>query len=140
MEREWQFFFASVFCGVMLLGIYDLIRAMRNTWKHKSWIIAVQDILFWLAAGILLFSCAYRWNNGIIRWYFLVGICLGMLCYRVGISQFFLEFVSFLLKRLKMFFSWVNIILERFLKTFNKILGMKNGENVKTEKETDTQP
>ena len=118
--------------------VYDVLRGIRHTWKQKKILIAAEDLLFWLAAGIFLFTRCYRWNYGIIRWYFLTGVFLGMLLYTASISQLFLKFVSFLLKRLKMLFYWVNIILEKLFKAIIRILGIKNGEDVKTEKETDT--
>ena len=74
------------------------------------------------------------WNNGILRWYFLVGVFLGMLLHAATISPLLIKIVSFFLKRLKMCFSWGNIILERFFGVVIKILGIHNGENVETEK------
>lgn len=140
MEQECRFFFAAVFYGAELGLFYDLQRSVRITWEHRRWLVAVQDLLFGAGTGIYLFSRVYRWNYGVIRWYFLAGVFLGMLAYGAAISQFVLKFVSFLLKRLKMFFSWGNIILKRIIKAFYRILGIKNGENVKAEKEKDACP
>ena len=135
MKHEWQFFLFSALYGVEILFVYDLIRSFRNTWKHKKILIAAGDMLFWLATGIFLFTRLYLWNNGILRWYFFVGLLLGMLVYAVGISPYVVKIVSFFLKRLKMFFSWVNILGKGITKSISKLTGIKNGEYVKSEEE-----
>lgn len=135
MAKEWQFFLFSVLYGAEVLFLYDLIRSLRNTWSHGKILIAVQDMLFWLTTGVFLFTRLYKWNNGILRWYFFAGLFPGMLLYAGGISPWVVKIVSFFLKRLKMFFSWVNIILKGMFHVISKILGISNGENVKEEKE-----
>ncbi len=136
MVKEWQFFLYSVLYGAEVLIVYDLIRSIRHTWRHGKVLIAAGDLLFWIATGIFLFTRVYLWNYGILRWYFFVGLFLGILLYAVTISPWVVKIVSFFLKRLKMFFSWVNILIKGVLTKVLKILGIKNGENVKTEKET----
>lgn len=134
MEKEWQLFLCSALYGAELLLVYDLIRSIRNTWKHGKILIAVGDIFFWMAASIFLFVKLYGWNHGILRWYFFLGLFLGMLLYAVTIGPCIVKFVSFLLKRLKMFFSWVKLIIRESISKTLILLGINNGENGKTEK------
>ena len=135
MEKEWQFFLCSALYGAEILTGYDLIRSLRNTWKHGKILIAAEDLIFWMAAGIFLFTRLYLWNYGMLRWYFLTGIGLGMLLYAAAISNLIVKFVSFFLKRLKLFFSWVKLIIRVLFTNISRILGIKNGENVRSEKE-----
>ena len=118
--------------------IYDLIRSIRNTWRHKKILIAAEDFVFWIAISIFLFTRVYIWNNGILRWYFFAGLLLGMLLYAAVISFRVVKFVSFFLKRLKMFFSWGNIILNRIFSVIIRFLGIKNGEDVKKKEKKDS--
>ena len=135
MEKEWQFFLCSVLYGAQVLIVYDLIRSIRGTWQHGKILIAIGDLLFWTVIGIFLFTRLYLWNYGILRWYFFTGIFLGMLLYAAGISPWVVKFVSFFLKRLKLFFSWVKLLVKGAISKAKRILRIKNGENVKTEKE-----
>ncbi len=134
MLDETFMFLKSVVYGALLLCSYDLIRAFRATWKHKNFLIAVGDLLFWLVWGIFLFSRIYKWNNGILRWYLFVGWFLGALIYYVAMSPMVFKIVCFLLKRLKMCFSWVNILGKGAVTHISRILGIKYGENVKAKK------
>lgn len=137
MKQEWGFFFASILYGAEIMAVYDLIRATRRTWKHGKILIAAEDLIFWLASGIFLFTRLYLWNHGILRWYFFAGLLGGILLYAVAISPTVVKIVSFFLKRLKMFFLWVNILVKRVTGSFIKILRNKNGEDVKSD-ETET--
>lgn len=137
MKQEWGFFFYSILYGAEIMTVYDFIRAARRTWKHGKILIAAEDLIFWLASGIFLFTRVYLWNYGILRWYFFVGLLGGILLYAVAISPTVVKIVSFFLKRLKMFFLWVNILVKRVTGSFIKILRNKNGEDVKPD-ETET--
>lgn len=138
MQQEWLFFLCSALYGAECFVVYDLIRAIRRTWEHGKILIAAEDIFFWAASGIFLFTRLYHWNNGILRWYFFLGLFLGMLLYAVTISDWVLKFVSFFLKRLKMFFLWGNIIVKRITAVFLWFLRIKNGKNVKSEEKKTT--
>ena len=133
MLTEALFFLSSAVYGLQLFLIYDFIRAIRRTWRHKKILIAIEDISFWIAAGIFLFTRIYHWNYGVLRWYFFVGLGLGMLLYHVTISPYVLKFVCFLLKWLKMCISWVNILGKGARTRILNILGIKYGEYVKKE-------
>lgn len=137
MKQEWGFFFSSILYGAEIMAVYDFIRAARRTWKHGKILIAAEDLIFWLASGIFLFTRLYLWNHGILRWYFFAGLLGGILLYAVAISPTVVKIVSFFLKRLKMFFLWVNILVKRVTGSFIKILRNKNGEDVKSD-ETET--
>lgn len=128
-------FLYTVLYGAGFCIGYDLIRAFRRTLKHRKILIAAEDLVFWLVIGIFLFTRIYAWNDGILRWYFFAGLFLGFLIYAVTISSYVVEIVSFFLKRLKMFFLWVNILVKRVVQSFFEILGIRNGKNVKSEEE-----
>lgn len=138
MLTETLFFLSSIVYGVQLFLVYDVIRSFRRTWRHKKILIAIEDISFWIAASIFLFIRVYKWNNGILRWFFFVGIGLGTLLYYVVFSPYVLKFVCFLLKWLKMCISWVNILGKGAATRILGVLGIKYGENVKQEEAQNT--
>ena len=138
MLTETLFFFSSVLYGLQMFLFYDLFRALRRTWPHKQILIAIEDISFWIAASIFLFTRVYKWNNGTLRWFFFVGLGLGTLLYYVVFSPYVLKFVCFLLKWLKMCISWVNILGKGAVTRIFRISGIKYGENVKKKEAQNT--
>ena len=135
MKAELWFFVRSIFYGAGLLFVYDIIRGIRQAWKHGWLLTALEDIIFWCAVSIFLFSRLYLFNGGVFRWYFFAGICGGMTMYFWGISPYVVSFEAFLLKRLKMLIAWVKISMKKVLNFVFKILGMYHGEKYKKKKE-----
>lgn len=91
---ELQFFLASVIWGVIILIIYDVIRIFRNIIKHNYFFIGVEDLIFWIISGLLIFRMMYIQNDGIIRGFSILGMTLGMIVYNQGISAFFVTYIS----------------------------------------------
>ncbi len=97
---ELQFFLISVLWGGILLLIYDILRILRRLVKHGTFLVAVQDLIFWVGASIFIFSMIYRENNGIIRGYSILGMMLGSILYHFAVSDFVVELITKLLKTL----------------------------------------
>lgn len=130
-----ELFLWSIVYGVGMMFLYDLIRGIRLGLRHGKILIAALDISFWIGIGIFLFNRLYAANRGILRGFFFLGLLSGMLVYYGTISPWVVQFVSFLIKRLKMMVSWVKIIMRRVLhfKLFTGIIN--NGESSKKKKE-----
>lgn len=75
---EVSFFLACFFCGFFLCSVYDLLRCLRKTIPHNAFVIAVQDLVFWMVAGILLFLAIFEKNSGELRSEFFLGVFLGV--------------------------------------------------------------
>lgn len=128
MKGEILFFCRSIVYGAGLLFVYDLIRSIRHVWKHEKILTTLEDLLFWCVVSVFLFGRLYRFNGGVPRWYFFVGICGGMTAYSLSISPYIVNFEAFLLKRLKMLISWVKIFMKKVISFVFKTLGMHYGE------------
>lgn len=72
--------------GLGFRACYDLCLIHRGVCRTGNVVTGIQDVLYWLGGCICIFSMIYRTNNGIIRWFVLAGIFLGMLCYHKLIS------------------------------------------------------
>ena len=79
---ELMFFLSSLIWGAILFAAYDILRVLRNVFRHAKVIIAIEDIVFWVTAGILIFRMMYQMNDGIIRYYAVISIILGMKLYQ----------------------------------------------------------
>lgn len=80
---ELDFFLTSFFWGVILFLAYDFFVILRKVIHHAGFFVALEDIGFWITAGILIFHMMYELNNGIIRYYAIISIILGMKLYQL---------------------------------------------------------
>lgn len=94
---ELQFIAVTITLGVCLSVVYDLIRIFRRIIRHGTIWMAVEDILFWAASGIVVFVVSFWENNGSIRWYTLAGIMAGAGLYHGTISDVLVKVISGLL-------------------------------------------
>lgn len=70
----WLFCFVT---GAVITFIYDQIRIVRRVLPHGSVLVAIEDLLFWLFAGIVIFFVAvsYECRNAAL-------VCRVRSCYR----------------------------------------------------------
>ena len=96
IRREILLFFHAFGTGIAMLVVYRLTDVMkRRLCCNRIWNSTV-DILYWILAGLLLFSALYRWNYGRLRFFMLSGAVFG------GIfANFVLNRLLFLVKRCK---------------------------------------
>ncbi len=110
---EVQFFLISIVSGMIILVAYDILRIFRRIIRHHFTIVAVEDILFWIAAALFIFSVMYQQNNGIIRGFSVLGMCLGMLIYNIVFSRILVDAIS-------AFFNWIGRGIRKVLVFISK--------------------
>lgn len=91
---ELQFFLISILWGAILLFVYDGLRILRRLVKHNSIILAIEDLLFWVAASVFIFAMMYRKNYGIIRGFSVMGMAIGMILYHYILSELYVNVAS----------------------------------------------
>lgn len=75
------FFIQSVFFGMSLFLLYDIVRAARKILPHKRCIILIEDIIFWIFVAIISFYFLCTYNDGELRGFFFMGVIGGMAIY-----------------------------------------------------------
>ncbi|MFV0341647.1 MAG: spore cortex biosynthesis protein YabQ [Anaerocolumna sp.] len=123
---ELRFFGASVLWGVLLLVIYDCLRIERRLISHNSFFVAVEDIIYWMVASILIFRMMFNLNDGIIRGFSILAMLIGMLIYHHVFSGFIVDVVSGILIKIKtILFKLIGYILapfRKFMKWLKKLM------------------
>ena len=99
IREEMMVFLAAVVSGGIVRLIYQCIRCFRRIVSHTLAAIGAEDLIFWLGSAVYLFVQIYHTSDGSIRWYFVLGVVLGVA------------------------FMWV--FLDREEKLFKKIYGRK---------------
>ena len=74
----------TIAVGAVLLLCYDLLAAFRNVFAHSDKAVGTEDILYWLCCAFFVFSEIYRSNEGILRFFMVLGFLSGAyICNRV---------------------------------------------------------
>ena len=119
--QEFYFWLFSIVTGVGLAFFYDLIRLWRRMIKHRRWQRDVEDIFYWIFCFFLSFYLLYYGNNGVVRYFAVMGAGLGMLLYFATFGRFLMKAVHRLLCCLMLpFFS-----IKKQLTRWKKHLTMK---------------
>lgn len=87
--------------GGWLMFCYDLLRIRRLLIPAKSWLISLEDFLYWIYVSLSVFSLLYRQNDGILRSYAILGVFLGMAVYDRIVSRNILKVLKKVLERIK---------------------------------------
>ena len=82
-----RFLLMTSLLGMALMGAYDVCRFMRWLIPHHGIVVALEDILFWVAASVPAYGMFYIYNDGEIRWYGALAVISGGALYEWGISR-----------------------------------------------------
>lgn len=85
--------------GIMITFLYDFILISRQVIRHSMAGVSLEDLMFWIFCAGAVFYLLYEENNGILRWFAVVGAAVGMMIYKKLIGMHFVLFVSRIMKR-----------------------------------------
>lgn len=91
---EGVFMLHSFLLGVIITFIYDLFRIFRRIIPHGWFLLSLEDLVFWVLATAGIFYMLYYENNGMFRWFSVIGAGAGMFLYKKTLSSALVNFVS----------------------------------------------
>ena len=112
---EGSLLLASLCFGAALMMLYDIVRIFRNIVKHGTIPMAVEDILYWLLCAVGIFAMLYQENDGLLRWFVLGGVAVGMLLENSLVSPFVIRIFVRVIR------AWLKII-QKMLRFFGRPL------------------
>ncbi len=98
---EVSLFLKAVQLGMETFFLYDLIRIFRRVILHNMAGEIVEDILYWIVIGYKMYFLLITENGGGLRFYIILGMCLGGLLYFQSIGKYFVKNVSQFLVKIK---------------------------------------
>ncbi len=100
MASENEFMLYALFMGVFITFIYDILRILRRVIPHGSFLVSLEDCLFWIYCAIKVFLLMYHESNGTLRWFAIFGALSGMFVYKKLVSPFLVKYASLILQKL----------------------------------------
>lgn len=93
--------------GVIIGILFDFFRILRRSFYTGNILTAVEDIIFWICAGIILLYSIFVYNNGAIRGYMFLGVFCGATLYMIILSKIFIKVNVYILNFIKRIISIV---------------------------------
>lgn len=89
IRYELQLLAASLTVGICLMMVYDGLRLFRTLIPHGNFWTGIEDAVYWAGSSITTFLLLFGQNDGILRWYAIFGVLMGMLVYNLTVSRIF---------------------------------------------------
>lgn len=128
-QNQAYLFLVFSLTGVAIGILFDFFRILRRTIKTSNIITYIEDVLFWILAGLLILYNIWFFNNGEIRIYMFLGIILGVLIYMSTLSTILIKIFSSILQTIiniakipiKAIFAFFSKIITVIVPLFTKI-------------------
>lgn len=130
--QEVVFFLHSILMGLVITFAYDWILIFRELVAHGRFLMSIEDFIYWFMCGISVFYVLYKENNGVLRWFAVMGAALGMLFYKGMIKNRFVNIMSTCIYKIMWFiFRVIQVVLKPVkclffgIRRFVRFLGRK---------------
>lgn len=87
--------------GVFIGLLFDFFRILRKSFKTNNIVTYVEDILFWMLAGISILISMYNFSGGELRLYMILGLALGIIIYILTVSKYIIRISVFIINTIK---------------------------------------
>lgn len=74
--NEYQVFACFYIIGIIIAFIFDIFKALRKEIKHKDTIVLIEDFIYLMIVGTIIFLGIFKINYGILRFYIILAIIL----------------------------------------------------------------
>ncbi len=131
---------SSIIIGFLLGVLYEFFRFIRSLGFKKFYQVFIQDIVFTLISGLLIFIFTFWVNQGVMRSYELLGILLGFIIYYFTFGSLIFRFYSLIIKLTCKFFVFLynntlrrmHITLDKFYKSGKIFIERKISRSIET--------
>ena len=98
--RDNYFLLYSLLMGIAVTVLYDVLRILRCVIPHNNLCVSIEDLLYWIVVAVCVFLMMQRENDGVLRWFAILGALAGMGCYKALLSPHLVKGVAWLLEKL----------------------------------------
>ena len=109
-------FIVFTIVGIIIGILFDIFRILRKSFKTKDIVTYIEDILFWILTGIIILFSMYKFSNGELRFFMIIGIIMGTLMYMITFSRYVIKISVFIIKIIKTIIVYPVKVVEKILK------------------------
>ena len=108
--------------GVFLAFLYDGLLILRSVFRHTTSACMVEDVLYWLLGIPCTIVVIFQWSKGVLEWYFLVGVILGIILYKGSISKGYIKISSKIVQHIVVYINKAIYIVLKPVKRLEKAI------------------
>jgi spore cortex biosynthesis protein YabQ len=113
--NQGQEFLAYFFIGMIFCFIFDIFRSSRYVFKPSDIVTHIEDTIFLIICFIIIaFSLLYI-SNGILRFFIVLAIFLGIITYSLTISRLCVIMFTYIFRLLEKYI-WRIFLNHQFIK------------------------
>lgn len=86
IQNELLVFICACLTGATVRAGYEILILFRKIFMHNNLVKGIEDLFYWILISIYIFTQMYATTYGSIRWYFLLGLVLGMIIIQKSIA------------------------------------------------------
>lgn len=101
IDNQAYLFTIFVINGVLIGILFDFFRILRKVFKTSDFVTYIEDIIFWILTGIIFIYSMYKFCDGELRIFMIIGIMIGTLIYMLTISQILIKVLTIIINFLK---------------------------------------
>ena len=106
-------FLYSCVLGLIFCLFYDILRAIRQTFKITFIVTFFQDIFYFIILAVITFIFLLSLTNGEIRAYVLIGILIGFLVSIFTFSKFFVKILKYIFLKVKVVLCYTSDLFNK---------------------------
>ena len=109
-------FIVFTIVGIIIGILFDIFRILRKSFKTNDIVTYIQDIFFWILTGIIILFSMYKFSNGELRFFMIIGIIMGTLMYMITFSKYVIKISVFIINKIKKSIVYPIKVIEKILK------------------------
>lgn len=117
-ENQAYLFICFALVWIIIGIVFYLFIILRKTFKTKDLITYIEDIFFWIITGIIIIYSMYKFCDGELRLFMIIGIILGAILYLITISEYVIKISVYIINILKRILYFPLKIVFKFIRRF----------------------
>src|SRR6478735_5710776 len=115
LNTQFMTMLAMIGMGIFFGAGLDTYNRFLKRSKRKSWLVFINDVLFWIFQGLFIFFVLFRVNQGELRIYIFIALLCGFAAYqslfKVIYSRWLEMLISFVISLLRFFVKIVYLLV-----------------------------
>ena len=103
--------------GTLFGAALDTYNRFLQRRKRKTWLVFINDIMFWLLQGLFIFYILFQVNQGDLRFYIFIALFCGFALYQSMLKGIYLKwlekFISFVIKVFHFLVKLLTVLIYR---------------------------
>jgi spore cortex biosynthesis protein YabQ len=108
--------------GSLFGAMFDTYQRFLNRPKRKSWIVFLNDLIFWVIQALVIFYALFLVNNGELRFYIFVALLCGFAAYQSLFKKLYLGLLEFLISTVISIFKFLRRTFQMLI--YKPIVGL----------------